>query len=173
MPKTLNTKDGKTTNLRYRRTASAESNPIQTADENAGIKVDVESERVIKVVRDYLDAAKRDDSVAAEALASGKPAKEHFQDTVQMLKTTAIPVIKMGLLDRKLYPTLSLIATEKMTLSQKNRTREGHLLFTLDHGTIVDIDFESPEGLSDEMRRFREANPSATSIYIPVSKSGE
>ena len=78
-----------------------------------------------------------------------------------------------GLLDRKLHPTLSLIATEKTTLSQNNRTREGHLLFTLDHGMIVDIDFESPDGLMDKLQRFREANPSATSISVPVPKSSE
>lgn len=128
-------------------------------------------EAFIKVVRDYLEAAKQNDQAAAEALAKGNPARAHFQDTVEFLKTSAVPAIKIIALDRKLNPTVAIVATERVALTHNPLASEGHLLFTLDHGTIVDIDFESPDGLDGELKSFAKKYPDSITVSTPNPKS--
>jgi serine/threonine protein kinase len=130
------------------------------------------------VVEAYVAAALGGRVEQATSLAKGTPAERKQIESLPRLLNIQRLVIKSVYMNDPAKPTTALATSEavKLTEKQPDGQRDGFLVLTLtmsDEGWLVtDIDFESEEGAEDELKRFREANPSAVDVPQTAASSG-
>ena len=122
------------------------------------------------VVEAYVAAALAGRVDRAASLAQGTPARrDQIESLPQQLNVQRL-VIKSAYVNDPAKPKKALATSEALKLAKKqpDGQRDGFMVLTLtmsDEGWLVtDIDFESEEGAEDELKRFREANPSAGDV---------
>ena len=143
--------------------------PPQTdIDKSKASAVDRRNART--VVEAYVSAALASDVAKAAALAKNAPADpKRIAEIPKQLNVKRL-AIKSVYVHDPAKPVTALATSEavKLTKKQPDGQRDGFLVLTLtmsDEGwSVTDIDFESEEGAEDELKRFREANPSAVDV---------
>jgi hypothetical protein len=145
-------------------------------------KVDRSNART--VVESYIAAALADDTQTATLLAMGTPAERKQIESLPKQLNVQRLVIKSVYVNDPARPTTALATSEavKLTEKQPDGQRDGFLVLTLtmsaEDWLVTDIDFESEESAEDEMKRFREAHPSAVDLpplnvdVLPGTDSG-
>lgn len=125
------------------------------------------------VVEAYVAASLAGRVDEAASLAKGIDAERDRIESIPRQLNVQRLVINSVHVNDPARPTTALATSEavKLTEKQPDGQRDGFLVLTLtmsDEGWLVtDIDFESEEGAEDELKRFREANPSA--VDVPTS----
>jgi hypothetical protein len=136
------------------------------------------------VVEAYVAAALARQLEQATSLAKGTPAEPNQIESLPKQLNVQRLVIKSVFVDDPAKPTSALATSEAVKLVRSNPDGQRYGLLALrlnmsQQGWLVtDIDFESEEGVEDELKRFHEANPSAVDLpplnadVLPGTDSG-
>jgi serine/threonine protein kinase len=127
-------------------------------------------------VEAYIAAAFAGQVEQAASFAKGTPAEREQIESLPNLLNVQRLTFKSVYINDPAKPTTAMATTEAVKLNEMepDGRQEGCLLLTLklsDAGWLVtDIDFESEESAEDELKQFREANPSAVDVPKATSK---
>jgi hypothetical protein len=103
----------------------------------------------------------------AASLATNAPAEHKLIESLAKMTIVQHYVVKSVFVDDPTRPKTALATSEVVNLTQPepNGQREFSLVLSLSNSTrgwhVTDILFRSEEGAEVELKRFREANPSA------------
>ena len=153
--------------------------PPSPADTDANLKTKLpapqaeaalDRQNARSVVEAYVAAALAGRVEQAASLAKGTPGKRNQIESLPKQLNVQRLVIKSVYVNDPAKPTKALATSEavKLTEKQPDGQRDGFLVLTLtmseEDWWVTDIDFESEDGAEDELKRFREANPSAVDV---------
>jgi hypothetical protein len=152
-----------------------EGNPVLKQFGNALRKpIDRRNARV--VAEGYLNLALGGDIAAAASLANGKPADA--QTIARQLNLKRLSITSVYVNDPA-EPTAALATSKAVKLQEKqpNGEREGFMVVTLTMGDggwfVTDVDFESEDGATGELKRFLKVHPKATSISATSERAAQ